>query len=97
MQAGMAFANFLGGHFDEAATWVERALRAKPNYLPSIRIAVVNNVWRGQIEEAKRLMLTLRELDPKLRLSNLKARIPLRNPTDFARYEEGMRQAGLPN
>jgi adenylate cyclase len=97
MQAGMAFANFLGGHFDEAATWVERALRAKPNYLPSIRIAIVNNVWRVQIEEAKKLMLYMRELDPKLRLSNLKEVIPLRRPADFARYEEGMRQAGLPN
>ena len=75
----------------------ERALRAQPNYLPSIRIAIVNNVWRGQIEDAKKLMLCMRELDPRLRLSNLKEVIPLRNPADFARYEEGMRQAGLPN
>jgi TolB-like protein len=96
MHAGIAFAHFLAGHHDEAKTWVDRALRTQPNYLPAVRVAIVNNVWIGRIEEAKRLMIQIRELDPALRISNLKEVIPLRQPEHFARYEEGMRKAGMP-
>ena len=96
MQAGVAFAHFLAGHSEETGTWVERALRAQPNYLPAIRIAMVHDIWTGRLEEAKKLMMQMRDLDPALRISNLKEVVPLRRPEDFARYEEGLREAGLP-
>lgn len=96
MHAGIAFAHFLAGHYDQTKVWVDRALRAQPNYLPSVRISMVNDVWTGRVEEAKNTMIRMRKLDPALRLSNLKV-IPLRQAEHFARYEEGMRQAGLPN
>jgi len=41
-------------------------------------------------------MVRLRDFDPALRLSNLKDLFPIRQPEDFARWAEGMRQAGLP-
>ena len=97
MHAGIAFAHFLAGHYDQTKVWVDRALRAQPNYLPAVRISIVNDVWTGQIEEAKTLMMQMRELDPALRISNLKQVIPLRQPEHFAKYEEGMRRAGLPD
>ena len=96
MRAGVAFAHFLAGHSEETGTWVERALRAQPNYLPAIRIAMVHDIWTGHLEEAKKLMMQMRDLDPALRISNLKEVVPLRRPEDFARYEEGLREAGLP-
>ena len=38
----------------------------------------------------------LRELDPGLRISNLRDLFPVQRPEDFARWEEGLRLAGLP-
>jgi hypothetical protein len=35
-------------------------------------------------------------LDPELRISNIADWLPLRQPQDIARYEEGLRKAGLP-
>ena len=40
--------------------------------------------------------MNLTELDPALRLSNLKDVTPLRRPEDFNRLAEGLRKAGLP-
>ena len=34
--------------------------------------------------------------DPALRVGNLKKRVPLRRPKDFARWSDGPRKAGLP-
>ena len=40
----------------------------------------------------------LRELDPELRVSNLgNVQGPYRRPEDIARYEQGLRKAGLPD
>jgi len=41
-------------------------------------------------------MARLRQIDPELRVSNLKDMTPLRRPEDRARLEEGLRKAGLP-
>ena len=41
-------------------------------------------------------MELLRQLDPALRVSNLKDWIPLRRPEDFAKWADGLRKAGLP-
>ena len=41
-------------------------------------------------------MARLRQLDPDLRMSNVKDLFPIRRVEDLARWEEGMRKAGLP-
>ncbi len=41
-------------------------------------------------------MTRLHDLDPALRLSNLKDVIPLQRPKDFNLLADGLRQAGLP-
>lgn len=51
----------------------------------------------GRPEQANKAMARLRDLSPTLRLSNLKDVLgPYRRAEDVARYEEGLRQAGLP-
>jgi hypothetical protein len=41
-------------------------------------------------------MARLREIDPALRVSNLRDLTPLQRSEDIAKYTEGMRLAGLP-
>jgi hypothetical protein len=50
----------------------------------------------GLSERSARAMTRLRELDPRLRLSNLRDIVPLRKPEHFMRFAEGLRKAGLP-
>jgi len=38
----------------------------------------------------------LRQIDPALRVSDIRHMFPFRRPEDIARYEEGLRKAGLP-
>ena len=55
------------------------------------RIAVA-----GRLAEAAKFMARMRELDPVLRISNLKDLLPLRRVEDFAKWAEALRKAGLP-
>jgi hypothetical protein len=56
-----------------------------------------NFTLAGRQEEAKRAMTRLRQVDPALRICNLKGVLgPFRRAEDLARIEEGLRRAGLP-
>jgi TolB-like protein len=95
MRAGTAYAHFLLGRHDEAASWAAMALQDNPDYQPGLRIAAASNAMAGRPEQAHRAMARLRQLNPALRVSTLKYRGPWR-AEDLLRYEEGLRQAGLP-
>ena len=96
MQAGTAFAHFLAGRYDQASSWTEKAMWAQTNYITPIRIAAASNALAGRLAEAQKAMARLRELDPAIRIANVKEWAPLRRPEDLARFEEGLRKAGLP-
>jgi TolB-like protein/class 3 adenylate cyclase len=94
--AGLACAHLLAGRYDESSLWAERALQRRPNLAVAVREAAVSNALAGRLLEAQRAMAQLRQLDPELRISNIADWLPLRQPQDIARYEEGLRKAGLP-
>ncbi len=97
MRGGTAYAHFLLGRYDEAASWAAMALQDNPDYQPGLRIAAASNAMAGRPEQAYKAMARLRQLNPALRVSNLKdVRGPYRRAEDLSRYEEGLRQAGLP-
>jgi TolB-like protein len=94
--SAMAFSHFFMGDFEKSSSLAERALREKPDFHPALRYAAASNALAGRLAEAQQAMARLRQIDPSLRVSNLKDMTPLRRPDDRARYEEGMRKAGLP-
>jgi adenylate cyclase len=96
MQVGTALAHVLAGRFDEATSWAERAFREESKYHPAAIVAAASYALAGRTEEARRAMEHLRQIDPTLRISNLKDRHPLRRPDDLARFADGLRMAGLP-
>src|SRR5450830_1160893 len=96
MQAGTAFAHFLAGRFDAASSWAEKAFRDQPSYLPAAAVNAASHALAGRMEEARQAMERLRQIDPALRISNLKDWFPIRRPEHFARWTEGLRKAGLP-
>jgi len=97
MQGVTAFAHFFAGRYEEAAAWAEKAFWERPNILATLRIAAVSNAFAGRLEHARKAVARALELDPQMRISNLKDRIGIfRRPEDFAKYAEGLRIAGLP-
>jgi adenylate cyclase len=73
------------------------ALQDNPDNQAGLRIDAAGNAMAGRPEQAHKAVARLRQLNPALRISNLKDVLgPYRRAEDLARYEEGLRQAGLP-
>ena len=72
------------------------ALQDNPDYQPGLRIAAASNAMAGRPEQAHKAMARLRQLNPTLRVSTLKDVLGPWRAEDLSRYEEGLRQAGLP-
>lgn len=96
MQGATALAHFFAGRYDDALKWSEKTLREKPSFLPSLRMVAMSHALAGRLVLAKDAMAQAREIDPTLRISTLTAQLPLNRPEDRAKYEEGLRRAGLP-
>jgi hypothetical protein len=92
----LGFAHRAAGHYTQALAFAEVATRERPGFVLPRCITAASAALAGQLEAAERAMAALRQLDPDLRLSNLRSLQPIRRPEDFARWEEGLRLAGLP-
>jgi len=95
-QSAGAYAHFSSGRYGDALSWVEKALRERPGYLPAARMIVASAALAGVPERPETSAAHLRELEPTLRISNLRNQIPYRRPEDLARFADGLREAGLP-
>jgi len=96
MRSGTAHAHFFLGRYDEAASWAAMALQENPDHQSALRIDAASSAMAGRPEQAHKAVARLRQLNPALRVSNLKDVLGPWRAEDFSRYEEGLRQAGLP-
>jgi hypothetical protein len=95
MQAGMAVAHLFAGRFDAAVSWAERSLRHFPGFLMAVAVLAASQALADRTDEAQRAIGQLRQLDPTLRISNLKDWFPIRRPKDLETFADGLRRAGL--
>src|SRR5262249_11935437 len=93
---GIAHAHFCSGDYDEASAWCEKALAEAPNYPQVLRMAAGADAPGGRLERAQKAARRVRELDPAFRVSDMKDRFPSRRPEHPAKFEAGLRLAGLP-
>ena len=97
MRTAMAQGHFFAGRYGEALSWAEAAMREQSNFVIAACVGAASGALAGKLAEAQKAMARVRQLNPGLRLSNLKdALFPIRRPEDFALWAEGMRKAGLP-
>jgi hypothetical protein len=97
MQAGTAFAHFLAGRYREASSWAEKAMWEQANYRTTLFIAAASNALCGNVNEAHKAMVLLRNLDPKLRGGTIKEWAQFRRPDHLQKFEAALRKAGLPD
>jgi TolB-like protein len=94
---GVAHGHFFRDRYDEATSWSAMALRDAPDFQPGLRIDGASHARAGRLEQARKAVARLSRLNPALRVSTLAAVLgPYRRPEDLAKYEEGLRKAGLP-
>ena len=74
--------------------WGEKSLQGGRR--SGYRIAAASNALVGRIEKAQKIAARFHQLDPGFRISSMKDNFPFRRPEDLARYEDGLRKAGLP-
>ena len=96
MQVAAAFAHYCAGRYAEASSWAERAVRDLPSWPLGLAIAAASGALAGRQDAAQRAVSRLSEAQPRLGISRLNDLYRLRRPEDAARWEEGLRQAGLP-
>jgi TolB-like protein/Flp pilus assembly protein TadD len=96
MQAGMAFALFLLSRYDEALGWAQSATMQQPRYPTPMEVAAASAALAGRLDTARTWIARLREINPDYRVSDFKNLRPLQRSEDLARYEDGLRKAGLP-
>src|SRR5262249_16492256 len=84
MNNGIAFAHALAGRHDEASAHAEQALNENPNSHQALRTGAMSHALAGRIGRAQKIMERLRQIDPALRVSNLRQLTPLRRPQDVA-------------
>jgi TolB-like protein len=95
-RAFVGLAHFCAGRYEDGAAWAEGALRDQPNSAFAMRVAAASLAMAGRSEDAQRIMVQLRQVDPRLRISNFGDVISPLQPEHRAKYIEGLRKAGLP-
>ena len=92
----MAVAHLFAGRFDVASSWAEKSFRQLPDFLIPVGIIAASHALAGRQAEAERAIKHLRQLDPTLRVSNLREWLPIHREDHLATFANGLRRAGLP-
>ena len=88
--------HFMAGRYDDASSWAEKGLLLQTNSAGAARTAAASHAFAGRLDQAHKAIARLREIDPTFRVSDLRRGFPFRRPEHIARFEEGLRKAGLP-
>lgn len=96
MKTGTAHCYFFLSQYHEAANWAALAFQEAAENQAVLRITAASHMLAGRAETAREAMARLRQLNPTLRVANLKEVLGPYGREDLARYEEAMRRAGLP-
>jgi tetratricopeptide (TPR) repeat protein len=92
--AGMA--NLIGERYERAIELSQRSLRENRLHTPTLRTIAAAQVLSGRKQEASETMQRLRELEPALTASALRARYPGRDSPQAERFIGALVEAGLP-
>jgi tetratricopeptide (TPR) repeat protein len=96
INAATAYAHFFAGRYDDASQFALSAIRERPNYMTGLRVAAASDAAARRRSAAKPLVARMTELDPHLCISTLPLLLPLQ-PTDFCKWADSLRSAGLPD
>jgi TolB-like protein/Tfp pilus assembly protein PilF len=94
--AGLALAHLVAGRYEDAAEWVDRALREQPRYAVGIRMKIVLCAHMGHIEEARIWLGRLLAIQPRYTIAEYMRLTTYFPPEIQAIYVDGFRKARMP-
>ncbi len=84
------------GRNESAASVLEEAVKRNPDDSTD-RVGLAFTLGElGREADAKRTVATILRLDPEFSIRKYVGRLSYRDPADLARFEDGLRKAGLP-
>jgi Flp pilus assembly protein TadD len=89
-------AHLLAGRIEEALSWVDKASIHRSDHALPIGILAAIYARAGRRDDARRAIQQLRQLDPGLRVANLREWLPFRRAQDLRNFADALREAGLP-
>lgn len=87
---------FLRGEYDKALALGRRALELNPGFTSTYKGYLATLGQLGHLQEARRVLVRLLELEPDFCVSAALRRSPITQPIDQNLYADGLRRAGLP-
>jgi TolB-like protein len=96
MAAAGALAYLVEGRYELAASSAKKALAQNPRFAIALRHLAISLVNMGELDQAAETMKKMLEIEPKLTLSQLRARLTFIPPSIWSNFAEGLRRAGLP-
>jgi adenylate cyclase len=94
--AGVALAHFVAARYEEAIAWAEKARVERPGLPFAYRVLAAAHVQLGQPERAREAAQVLLAQCPQQSLAEMMAVTPFRDGDVRRRFEDGLRQAGIP-
>ena len=91
-----AVAHLFAGRPEESFLWAEKAIQERPNLFVGQCVVAASGALAGKIEETHKALERALQLNPALRISNLRDMQPFRRPEHVTKLAEGLRIAGLP-
>ncbi len=91
----VAYAQFLGGHYDEAMRLAREALRQRGDFVGAHRVLTAAAGMAGPADVANAALEACRRAQPNLSLAWLATQMPIKEAGDREHYLEGFRRAGL--
>jgi TolB-like protein/Tfp pilus assembly protein PilF len=95
--AGVALVHFAAAHYEEAIAWAEKARVERPGLPFAYRVLAAAHVQLGQPERARTAAQILSAQCPRQSLAEMMAVMPFRDDDVRRRFEDGLRQAGIPD
>ena len=96
MKAIVGLGHYLTGHYEEAFSWAELALRELPKFIFAACTAAASAAQINRPADASRAVTQLLEVNPGLRVSNIRELLNFQRAEDFEHWTDGLRKAGLP-
>jgi tetratricopeptide (TPR) repeat protein len=90
-----AYAQFIGGNYDEAIRLSRESLRLRNDFVGAHRVLTAAAAMAGRDEEARAALGELRRAQPNISLAWIAEHIPCKRDIDRAHYLDGFRRAGL--
>ena len=91
---GLAVAHYLAGNYPDAVDFGHKAVQQRPGFTGGHRIYVASLAQAGQIEEARRALDRLKELQPEISIAWIQQNSPY-TAGPLVKLLDGMRKAGL--